>query len=57
MRGRDRQKTSPVSQGCTLKRLLNCWSSSLEDKTFCEGRYQLKGKEIMGVHKTVIKVD
>ena len=35
MRGREGQRTSPVSQCCTFKWLLNCWSSILEDKT-CE---------------------
>ena len=36
MGGRDGQKMSPVSQGCAVKRLLNCRSSILGDKTFCE---------------------
>ena len=49
MRGREGQKTSPVSQGCAVKRLLNCWSSTLEDKTRERGE--------LSTDSGVVKVD
>ena len=39
--GRDGQKTSPVRQGCVVKKVTElCRSSILQDKTFCE-RWEL----------------
>ena len=34
--GRDGQKMSPVSQSCAVKKVTECRSSILEDKTFYE---------------------
>ena len=56
--GREGQRTSPVSQGCAVKRLLNCWSSILKDKTCERGELSTdSGEGILGVYKTVVKVD